>query len=55
MKNVTYIQKKQNIAGYLEGFVKDGDLVITMGAGDIHVIGRELFSRLREKHKNAIV
>ncbi len=55
MKNVTYIQKKQNIAGHLEGFVKDGDLVITMGAGDIHVIGRELFSRLREKNKNAVV
>ncbi len=50
--NVLYIPKKQDISNYLIENAREGDLVITMGAGDINVIGKELYSRLREKHKN---
>ncbi len=51
--NVTYIPKKQEIADHIMNIVKAGDLVLTMGAGDIHIIGKEIYSRLREKYKNA--
>ena len=51
--DVVYLQKKQDIPEKLMEMVKDGDLVITMGAGDIHVIGKEFYNRLREKNKNA--
>ncbi len=50
--NVFYVPKKQEIAGRLMEIVREGDLVLTMGAGDINVIGKEIYSRLREKHKN---
>lgn len=51
-EKVTYLPRKQEIADHLAGIVKEGDLVLTMGAGDVHVIGKELYSRLRERHRN---
>ncbi len=50
---VLYIPKKQEIAAKVVEICREGDLVITMGAGDIHVIGKEIYSRLREKSKDA--
>ena len=52
-KEVIYIPKKQEITDHLMEIVRDGDIVLTMGAGDIHLIGKELYARLREKFKNA--
>mgnify|MGYP001297473076 CR=1 FL=1 len=49
---VVYIPKKQDISNYLVDNALPGDLIITMGAGDINTIGKEVYSRLREKHKN---
>ncbi|MCX5749274.1 MAG: UDP-N-acetylmuramate--L-alanine ligase [Candidatus Saganbacteria bacterium] len=51
-KNVLYLPKKQEIADHLINSLKEGDLVLTMGAGDIHVIAKEIYSRLREKQRN---
>lgn len=41
-KQAIYIEDREKIAGYLSGIVKDGDLVMTMGAGDIYLTGEEL-------------
>lgn len=51
-KNATnapvYIEKRENIAPYLKNIVQVGDLVITMGAGDIFKTGEELLALLKE-------
>lgn len=49
---VVYVPKKQDISNYLVDNAAPGDLIITMGAGDINTVGKEVYSRLREKHKN---
>jgi UDP-N-acetylmuramate--alanine ligase len=46
--NAEYIAKKENITGRLLAIAKPGDLVITMGAGDINSVGRELLNRMKE-------
>lgn len=42
----TYIADKQKIPRYLEQIVEAGDLVITMGAGDIYLAGEDLVEKL---------
>lgn len=49
---VEYLPKKQDISNYLVENAVPGDLIITMGAGDVNTVGKEVYSRLREKHKN---
>lgn len=49
---VVYLPKKQDISNYLVENAVPGDLIITMGAGDVNTVGKEVYSRLREKHKN---
>ena len=41
-----YIAERRDIASYLKGIVKEGDLVITVGAGDIYKTGEELVELL---------
>lgn len=48
-KQVTYIADKSNIARYLAEFVEPGDLVMTMGAGNIYLTGEELVERMVQK------
>lgn len=45
-KKVVYIEKREDMAKYLEKIVQDGDLVLTMGAGDIYLTGEELVDLL---------
>lgn len=47
-KNVTYIGDKKEIVEYLLRIVQPGDIVITLGAGDIWQVSDELFIRLDE-------
>ncbi len=47
-RDVTYIPDMEKIVDHLEGIVKEGDLVLTMGAGDIYKIGEELLARLKK-------
>jgi UDP-N-acetylmuramate--alanine ligase len=47
-KNVTYVPNKKEIVGHLLNVVAPGDLVITLGAGDIWQISEELVNRLDE-------
>jgi len=46
--NAVYIKKKEQIAGYVMDIARPKDLIITMGAGDINNVGKEIFSRLKE-------
>ena len=41
-KNAVYISEFSDVAKYFRENVSDGDLVITMGAGDVYKIGEEL-------------
>ncbi len=43
---VHYVAHKSELAEFLAGHVKEGDLVLTMGAGDITLLPAELASRL---------
>lgn len=46
-QDVTYIQDKTQLAGFLRQQVQPGDLIITMGAGDIYKTGEELVELLK--------
>lgn len=48
---VSYIPKKEQIAEYLLSRLQAKDIVLTMGAGDVYNVGKELFSRLKMKHE----
>ena len=52
---VSYIPKREDIAGALKDQLSPGDLVITMGAGDIYKTGEELLELLKEWRKRKIV
>ena len=49
-KNVIYIPDKDQIADFLsDNIVQPNDIVITVGAGDVWVVGRQLLTKLQEK------
>ncbi|WP_110956235.1 UDP-N-acetylmuramate--L-alanine ligase [Anaerosinus massiliensis] len=48
-KDIVYIADRKEIASYLSDFVTAGDLVMTMGAGNIYLTGEELVAKLNEK------
>ena len=45
---VAYIPNKLEIKDYLLTIVEPGDVVLTVGAGDIWTVGRDLFENLKE-------
>lgn len=45
-QNVVYIEDKAKIARYLSEIVEAGDLIITMGAGNVYQVGEELIEIL---------
>ena len=47
-KNAFYVPQKEKVAPFLQKIVKENDMVITMGAGDIHRIGTELLKMLSD-------
>jgi UDP-N-acetylmuramate--alanine ligase len=48
-RQVIYAPDKKDIVDLLMEIVRPNDIVITVGAGDIWQVGRELLTRLREK------
>jgi len=48
-KEVVYIPRKEKISEYLIREVKEGDIILTLGAGDIYTVGKETLARLRIK------
>jgi UDP-N-acetylmuramate--alanine ligase len=47
-KQVHYVPDKRDVPAFLEATVRTGDMVITMGAGDIWKFGEEFIERLRK-------
>ena len=47
-QDVIYIPQRERLAKYLEEEAQDGDLIITMGAGDIYKTGEELVELLNK-------
>jgi UDP-N-acetylmuramate--alanine ligase len=43
-KHVVYLPRKNEIPKYLLETAKEGDLILTMGAGDISATGEELLN-----------
>ncbi|MBR5908411.1 MAG: UDP-N-acetylmuramate--L-alanine ligase [Schwartzia sp.] len=50
-QKTTYIKTRTDVAPYLETIVRDGDLVLTMGAGDIYHTGEELLALLSARRE----
>ena len=48
-KNVHYVADKKNIPALLNDIKKDGDIIVTMGAGDIWKYGEEFVGMLKNK------
>lgn len=46
-KQVVYLPKKADVLGFLASEVREGDLVLTAGAGDIWTVGEELLNMLK--------
>lgn len=45
---VAYMPHRRELVGYLVTGLRDGDAVLTLGAGDVTSVGDELLARLRE-------
>jgi UDP-N-acetylmuramate--alanine ligase len=50
---VIFISPKEKIVDYLLENVREGDLVITLGAGDIHTVAENFLARFRDLQKKA--
>lgn len=48
-KEVTYVSRKEKITEHLMEDIKEGDLILTLGAGDIYTVGKEILARLKMK------
>jgi UDP-N-acetylmuramate--alanine ligase len=46
-KDVTFIPEREKVLEHLAGALKKGDLMITLGAGDVWKIGEQVLERLR--------
>lgn len=46
-KDIAYLPKKTDVSQYLLGMLDEGDLLLTLGAGDVWVVGEEVLSGLR--------
>jgi UDP-N-acetylmuramate--alanine ligase len=46
-KRVVYLPRRSEVAEVLEGLIREGDLVLTLGAGDITMVGDETLDRIR--------
>lgn len=54
-QEVSYIPDREKLAEFLIDRAEPGDLVITMGAGDIYKTGNELLELLKQQRKRKIV
>jgi UDP-N-acetylmuramate--alanine ligase len=50
-RQVVYLPELDDVPSYLAEVVREGDLVVTMGAGDIWVAARELVERLEKRER----
>ncbi len=48
-KDVTYIEERERITDHLLGVIREGDIVMTLGAGNLWQIGEELLLKLQQE------
>jgi UDP-N-acetylmuramate--alanine ligase len=48
-KDVTYIEERERIADHLREIAREGDIVMTLGAGNLWQIGEELLRKLQQE------
>ena len=48
-KDVTYVARREDVAAALDGVIKPGDLVITLGAGDIQLTCNDMIDLLEKR------
>ena len=48
-RNVHYVADRKEVSGFLAGKVREGDIVVTMGAGDIWRCGGTLLAKLEQQ------
>jgi len=48
-KRVIYLPRRSDVAPFLAGAIRDGDLVLTMGAGDITMVAESILEQLRDE------
>ncbi|TFB14004.1 UDP-N-acetylmuramate--L-alanine ligase [Candidatus Marinimicrobia bacterium MT.SAG.4] len=53
-KEVHYLPEKEKIADFLMEFATEGDMIITIGAGDIFKVGEEFIQKLETADKDAV-
>ena len=53
-KEVHYLPEKEKISDFLIDIATEGDMIITIGAGDIYKIGEEFIQKLESADKNAV-
>ncbi|MFC1616918.1 UDP-N-acetylmuramate--L-alanine ligase [Candidatus Margulisiibacteriota bacterium] len=54
INNISFIPIKSKIAAELIKDLKKNDVVITMGAGDIHTVAKEIIVRLKQRNLNLV-
>ncbi len=47
-KDVVYVPHREDVVEFLDREVRPGDLVLTMGCGDVWMLGDEALARIRE-------
>jgi UDP-N-acetylmuramate--alanine ligase len=47
--DLAYFPHRAEVVGYVADRVRPGDLVMTMGAGDVNMVGRDLVRELEER------
>jgi UDP-N-acetylmuramate--alanine ligase len=52
-KDVTWVARREDVAAHLAGLAKPGDIVITLGAGDIQLTCGELLALLEARGEKA--
>jgi UDP-N-acetylmuramate--alanine ligase len=50
-RRVVYLPRRADVAPFLAAEIRPGDLVITLGAGDITMVGEETLERLRDSER----
>lgn len=48
-RSIAYFPHRDELLGYLEASSRDGDLVLTLGAGDVTTVGDQMLQILRER------
>lgn len=48
-REVYYVGDKEHSLSFLKGFLKEGDLLLTLGAGDVYKVGEILLNQMQEE------